>query len=116
MSETENPGNRESRIEVSVQLDGQNIPQLLQWKATDAPPGLHEAAAMMLALWDGKSKNGLSMDLWTKAMTIPEMNLFFYQTLLTMSDTFHRATQNESLSEEIKTFARQFIEKASQQS
>lgn len=100
-----------SQITLSIELDNQNIPEEIRWEASDAEPGIHESAALLLALWDNKTKNGMSIDLWTKKMTVPEMNVFFYQTFLTLSDTFLRATQNKELSEAIKKFAAEFIEK-----
>ncbi len=102
---------RTSYINLTVSLDQNNVPEAMEWNATDAEPGTHHATALMLALWDKKTKNGLSIDLWTKDMIVPEMNIFFYQTFLSMSDTFMRATQNKELSEEIRKFAKEFMEK-----
>lgn len=102
---------RESIIQLSIALDKNNIPEKIQWQASDAEPGLHASNAMLLALWDHKAKTGMSIDIWTKEMTVPEMNLFFFQTLSTLSDSFLRATKNKELSDDIKNFAKSFIEK-----
>jgi len=102
---------RISNIQVEIQLDEKNIPSQIQWEATDAEPGKHQATAMLLAFWDQQSKNGLSIDLWTKDMTVPEMNIFLYQTLISLSDSFLRSTKNQELSEEMKTFANKFWDK-----
>lgn len=102
---------RISTINLSVGLDKNNIPERIEWEATDAEAGVHESNAMLLALWDHRAKTGMSIDLWTKEMTVPEMNLFFYQTLHTMSDSFLRATKNKELSDDIRKFAKEFIEK-----
>src|SRR5438045_4282723 len=115
MSEEKNQSSRLSTIHLSVDLDKNNIPERIEWEATDAEPGIHESNAMLLALWDHKLKTGMSIDLWTKEMTIPEMNLFFYQTFATLSETFFRATKNKELSDDIKNFATEFIEKVNQQ-
>jgi gliding motility-associated protein GldC len=69
----------------------------------------------MLALWDHTAKSGLSIDLWTKELTVQEMNLFFYQTFMTMSETFMRATHNKELSDDIQKFAGDFLEKIKRQ-
>ncbi len=37
---------------------------------------------------------------------------FFYQTLMTMADTYNRATQHEELVEEMKKFAHEFYHKS----
>ena len=42
-------------------------------------------------------------DLWTKEMMVDEMGDFFYQTLMTMADTFDRATHNAQLVGEMKS-------------
>lgn len=103
-----------SQINIAISLDEKNIPSAIGWEATDAEPGKHEATAMLLAFWDQQTQNGLSIDLWTKNMTIPEMNIFLYQTMLSLSDTFHRATQDKLLSDEMKKFANEFWEKVRQ--
>ena len=102
---------RNSQINIEVVLDDKNIPVKIEWQATDAEPGRHDATAMLLALWDQQTQNGLSIDLWTKDMTVPEMNIFLYQTLLSLSDSFLRSTQNKALSEEMKKFANEFWDK-----
>jgi len=45
------------------------------------------------------------MDLWTNKMQVDEMNFFFYQSLMTMADTFQRATNNSEGAKKIKDFA-----------
>ena len=42
---------------------------------------------------------------------VDEMGDFYYQMLMSMADTFKRATQQEALSDELKTFAKGFINK-----
>jgi hypothetical protein len=44
-------------------------------------------------------------------MMVDEMGDFFYQMMMTMADTFKRATQKEELSKEMKEFAKQFHKK-----
>ena len=68
---------------------------------------------MILALWDGEARNSLRIDLWTKEMSVDDMNDFFFQTLLSMAETYQRATNNRELMAEIKLFAQSFAEKAS---
>ena len=75
-------------------MDENKIPESLSWTAEDG--GFNEAAkAIMLSVWDSKAKESLRIDLWTKDMPVDEMKMFFHQTLVAMSDTFHRATQDE---------------------
>jgi hypothetical protein len=42
---------------------------------------------------------------------VDEMGDFYYQILMTMADTLNRATRQEELSEEMKTFAVEFAGK-----
>ena len=75
----------------------------------------HKAKAMMLAFWDGADKTALRIDLWTKEMMVDEMGDFFYQTFMTMAETYHRATQDPVLVGEMKAFAKDFYSKFREQ-
>lgn len=100
-------------IHIRVQRDARDDIESIRWSATDAPvPGPQEARAMILALWDPEARTSLRIDLWTKDMTVEDMNDFFFQTLLTLADTYRSATNNEDIMADIKGFAREFAEKA----
>ena len=106
--------NKTADIHVRVERDAADDIDHIRWSATDAPaPGPQDARAMILALWDADSRNSLRIDLWTKQMTVEDMNDFFFQTLLTMADTYRNATNNDELMSDIKHFAREFADKAS---
>lgn len=93
-------------------LDPNKIPEQINWQASDSNAEMKQKAkAMCIAFWDGEEKSALRIDLWTKDMMVDEMGDFYYQMLMTMADTFKRATQQEELSEELKTFAKGFIKK-----
>ena len=66
---------------------------------------------MMLSVWDSKAQETLRIDLWTKDMPVDEMKLFFHQTLVEMSNTFHRATQDEKMTATMKDLCDYFAEK-----
>ena len=70
-----------------------------------------KAKAMMISFWDGAEKAALRIDLWTKDMMVDEMADFFYQTMMTMADTYGRATKYTEQVEEMKKFAKDFYEK-----
>lgn len=102
----------ESNINIKVQLDAEKIPQQISWSAqgsTAEDP--QKAKAMFLALWDSAEKSAMRIDLWTKEMMVDEMADFYYQIFVTMGDSFQRATQNATLTAEIKSFAQQFHNK-----
>ncbi|MBC7537014.1 MAG: gliding motility protein GldC [Ferruginibacter sp.] len=101
-----------STITIDVILDPNKIPEQINWQASDNNADLKQKAkAMCIAFWDGEDKSAMRIDLWTKDMMVDEMGDFFYQMMMTMADTFKRATQQEALSEEMKTFAKDFIKK-----
>jgi len=93
-------------------LDPNKIPEQINWEASDSTAEMKQRAkAMCLAFWDAADKSALRIDLWTKDMMVDEMGDFYYQMLMSMADTFKRATQQEALAEEMKTFAKGFIQK-----
>lgn len=100
-----------SKIELNVELDENKIPESLSWTAEDGGISNEAAKAIMLSVWDSKAKESLRIDLWTKDMPVDEMKMFFHQTLVAMSDTFHRATQDEKMTATMKDFCDYFAEK-----
>ncbi len=100
-----------SKIELLVELDENRVPEKLSWNAKEGGVNDAEAKAFLLSVWDHETKNALRIDLWTKDMPVDDMKMFFYQTLLAMSDTFMRATQDEKMSETMKDFCVYFAEK-----
>ncbi len=100
-----------SKIELNVELDENRVPERLKWSAQDGGVDNEEAKAIMLSVWDSKAQETLKIDLWTKDMPVDEMKLFFHQTLVTMSDTFMRATQDEKMTATMKDFCDYFAEK-----
>nr|WP_250435715.1 gliding motility protein GldC [Hanstruepera flava] len=101
----------ESTIELKVELDDNRVPEKLSWTAEDGGINNEEAKAMLLSVWDHKSQETLRIDLWTKDMPVDEMKVFFHQTLVAMSDTFNRATQDEKMTATMKDFCDYFAEK-----
>lgn len=96
------------KIILEVHTDAQHIPHTIKWEA----PQIMEKGdckSVALAMWDGKEKNTLRMDIWTKDMTTDEMKNFLLQSILTFCDTYERATSDNSLSDKIKTFILQIL-------
>ena len=102
---------KKSQITINVELDENRVPEKILWNAKDGGVNNEEAKAMLLSLWDHKSKETLRIDLWTKDMEIEEMKRFFHQTLFTMADTFYKATQDEKMTQTMKDFCEYFAEK-----
>jgi gliding motility-associated protein GldC len=103
---------KHSTITIKVNLDDDKIPQQIEWNATGTTTEhTQQAKGLMLAFWDGAEKTAMRIDLWTKDMMVDEMADFFYQTLITMADTYNRATRHQDLTEEMKEFAKSFYQK-----
>ena len=102
----------QSTITINVVLDKDKVPQHIDWKASDSTADMaQQSKAMMLSFWDGADKAAMRIDLWTKEMMVDEMADFYYQTMMTMADTFNRATKNAELVNDMKTFAGNFYQK-----
>jgi len=100
-----------SEITLKVELDDNRIPEKLTWSAEDGGINNEDAKAMLLSVWDSKNQESLKIDLWTKDMPVDEMKVFFHQTLLSLSDTFMKATQDEKMTATMKDFCDYFAEK-----
>ncbi len=99
-------------INITVELDDKDIVQNIVWDATDlVGPQTAMCRAMLLSLWDNDHKDTLKLDIWTHDMTVDEMKIFFHQTMVTMADTFKRATGDEKMSDMMMQFCDYFAEK-----
>ena len=103
--------NNKSKIEIFVDLDENKIPEKIFWTAEDGNVKNQESKAVFLSVWDSNKKESLRIDLWTKEMPLDEMKVFFHQTLVAMSDTFNRATQDQKMTDSMKDFCDYFAEK-----
>ncbi len=102
----------QSRITIDVALDDKRVPETISWNATESTAdNARKAKAMMLSFWDGADKSALRIDLWTKEMMVDEMADFYYQIIMTMADSFDRATHQHELVHEMKEFAKNFYAK-----
>lgn len=103
---------KKSSINIDVVLDKDRVPEQISWSASDTTAeAAKKAKAMMISFWDGEDKTALRIDLWTKEMMVDEMADFFYQTFMTMAETFQRATQDTVLVNEMKSYAKEFYNK-----
>lgn len=100
-----------SKIQFTIGLDENKVPEKINWTAEDGDITNEEAKALMISVWDGKSKDTLRMDLWTKDMPIDEMKQFFHQTLVSMAGTFERATNDVKMTATMNDFCDYFAEK-----
>ena len=102
---------KKSEIKFNITLDGNKIPEKIEWDASDIQEQTTTAKAVMIALWDAKAKNTLRIDLWTQNMMKEAMKKFYHQSLLFMADNFERATGDVETSQAMQNFAQTLGEK-----
>lgn len=102
--------NKKAQITFDVELDENNIPEKLGWHASDSDDrGVSDAA--FITIWDKNEKNTLRIDLWTKDMTVDDMKIYLHQVILSMSETFERATGEKAIANDVKEFGLQLGKK-----
>ncbi|MET3874903.1 MULTISPECIES: gliding motility protein GldC [Chitinophaga] len=101
-----------STIKIQVGLDDQKVPESIEWSATDnKDERMIKAKGMIVSFWDPAEKAALRIDLWTKDMMVDEMADFFFQTMMTMADTYGRATPYKDQADDMRAFAKDFFKK-----
>lgn len=102
-----------AKLLLHINLDANNLPEKLAFETDDdnaiSPT---EVKAFLLSLWNKSEQQTLKVDLWTKEMQVDEMAFFYYQTFMSMADTFEKATGQKITATQIKTFAKSFYEEA----
>ncbi len=99
---------RKTNISIEIELDENHVPEKMTWNAPDGGVSHEETKALMLSVWDEKAKEALRIDLWTKDMTHDDMKRFFHQILISMSSSYHKATDEEDVAQKIAAFAEEF--------
>ncbi len=100
-----------SEIKIQVDLNENNLPIHMRWEAEGSDMNKSVASAFLLSLWDPSDKNTMKIDLWTKDMSVEEMKQFFHQSLLSMADTFEKATGENLICEDLRDYCYHFAEK-----
>lgn len=101
---------KKSEIRVDITTNENNIPEKITWNAPDGGISNAEAKAMILSFWDAGQQTAMRIDLWDKEMTVDEMKKFFHQVLLTMADTFEKATGEHNMSEDLRDYCHHFAD------
>jgi gliding motility-associated protein GldC len=100
-----------SEVKFNIGLDENKVPEAISWTAQDGGIDKEASKAVMISVWDHKQKDTLRMDLWTKDMPVDEMKQFYHQTLVSMADSFERATDDQKMSATMRDFCEYFAEK-----
>ncbi len=99
-----------SKVNISVTLDEQNVPELITWKAEDNKDiDPTPVEAINLSFWNGSTRETMKMDLWTKNMPIHEMKMFYVDMIGSLSDSIQNATGDEKMAHELKQCAEKLL-------
>ncbi len=101
-----------SEIRFKIGLNENNVPLDIKWMATDSKnQELRDCKSIMISIWDMVQNQTLKIDLWTNDMTTDEMHSHFFQTLLSLSESYAKATGNPFALEATKKFAQELAKK-----
>ena len=92
---------KKSEINFKIELDEQNVPESIQWDATDKPGIIDHTNAIIIGIWDDVEKNTLRLDLWTKEMQMHEMKKFYIDAMSGMAQSLLTATGDEKMAQSI---------------
>ncbi len=100
-----------SEIKFTVKLDQDNIPESIEWDATDKPgDGPDDTKAIALSVWDDERKNTLRIDLWSKEMVVEDMKKMAIDTIGGIGETIRNATQDEKMASMMHEFCQELIQ------
>lgn len=97
------------KIVFEVELGDNKIPKAITW-SQEGNEGV-DTKAILISIFERKTKETLRMDLWTQDMEMMEMDRLFYHTMMSMAQTYFNATKNKEMSEDMRNFAKYFGEK-----
>lgn len=101
---------KQTSIKFDIDLDENNVPEKIMWNAKDNGKTA-EAKAMIISVWDKEERNTLRIDLWNKEMEVDEMKRFVHQTILTLADSFEKATGEKKMADTMRDFCDYYAEK-----
>ena len=100
-----------NEVVVRVGLDENQLPEKIQWSATDAEKE-SDAKATFITFWDDELKQTLSLQLWVKDFTVDDMKKFVHQSIVLLTDTLEKATGKDTLIRDMRDFTDYFAEKS----
>lgn len=98
-------------IKFSVTLDENNVPEKIEWNASEKNTDKEEVKALLISVWDPKENLTKRIDLWTKEMYVEEMKLMYFQTLMTMADGLERSTGENEVAADLREFGKSIAHK-----
>ena len=92
---------KKSMIAFEIDLDQNNLPEKITWRASDSDNTENSTKAIAISLWDPIQSNTMKIDLWTKDMRIDEMDKFLVDTLGGLAQSMLTATGDSYISKSI---------------
>ena len=108
---TQNKISKKEKFSVEVIMDENLIPEELEWHSSQGEGESEKASAALIYLWNAKKNETFSLDLWTKEMSVEEMNKMMFQTIMTLANSYEKATSEDQLANAMRDFAEFFGEK-----
>ena len=87
------------------------LPLNIGMEANDGVTSEKNIKALIISAWAAQTRETLRIDLWTKDMPLDDMKQFYHQTLLSMANSFERATNDTKMSATMRDFCDYFAEK-----
>ena len=103
---------RKTQITIDVELDENHIPENITWNAQDGGIEKERTKVTMISVWDDKAMEALRIDLWTKEMPVDQMKMFLHQILVSLGNTYQRATGEEDVAAWMEQMAEEFAIKS----
>ena len=103
---------KKTQITIEVELDENHVPERMTWNAEDGGVEQQETKATMISVWDDEKREALRIDLWTKDMPVDQMKMFLHQIILSMGNTYEKATGEEDVAFWLEQMAEEFAQKA----
>ena len=108
---SQNKITKKEKFSIEVVMDENLIPENLQWSSTQGDCESENASAALIYLWNAQKNETFSLDLWTKKMSIEEMNKMMFQTIMTIANSYQKATSEDQLANAMRDFGEFFGEK-----
>lgn len=103
---------RKTQITIDVELDDNHVPEKMTWNAQDGGIEAQPTKATMISVWDDKTMEALRIDLWTKDMPLDQMKMFIHQILISLGQTYGRASGEEDVAAWMEQMAEEFAAKS----
>ena len=103
---------RKTQITIHVELDDNHVPEKMTWNAQDGGIEAQPTKATMISVWDDKTMEALRIDLWTKDMPLDQMKMFIHQILVSLGQTYGRASGEEDVAAWMEEMAEEFAVKS----